>query len=85
MEKQEILPDRVTALEVQISEFRAEVGAGFSATRAEMRALNQAALAKIDETGVQMRVLHEDVIARFNLLEEHSRWKRPTAPRRRKR
>ena len=37
VEKLEMLPDRVTALEVQISEFRAEVRAEFSATRTELR------------------------------------------------
>ena len=51
MEKLESLPERVTALEVQISEFRAEVRAEFSATRTdlsqEMRALN-------DETRTEM-------------------------------
>jgi cell division protein FtsB len=82
VEKLETLPDRVTALEVQISEFRAEVRAEFSATRSElrgeMRTMN-------DETLTRMRVLHEDMIARFNLLDEHPRWKRTTAPRRRKR
>ena len=92
VEKLEGLPDRVTALEVQISEFRAEVRAEFSATRAElrqdMRALNDETRAEMqalnDETRAHMRVLHEDMIARFNLLEEHPRWKRTTAPRRKR-
>ncbi len=35
VEKLETLPDRVTALEVQISEFRTEVRAEFSATAIE--------------------------------------------------
>ena len=76
-------------LEVQISEFRAEVRAEFSATRSElrqeMRTLNDETRAQIDETRAQMRALHEDVIARFNLLDEHPRRQLTTAPRRRKR
>lgn len=91
--KLETVPERVTALEVQISEFRAEVRAEFSATRSELRqemkALNDQTRADMralnDETGTHMRVLHEAVIARFNLLEEHPAWKRTTAPRRPKR
>jgi cell division protein FtsB len=93
VETLESLPDRVTALEVQVSEFRAEVRAEFSATRTElrqeMRALNDETRLEMralnDETRAQMRMLHEEVIARFNVLEEHPRWKRTTAPRPRKR
>jgi malate synthase len=89
VEKLETLPDRVTALEVQISEFRADVRAEFSATRselrAEMRAMGEGLCGEMramnDDTRAQMRVLHEEVIARFNLLDEHPRWKRTTAPR----
>jgi len=73
VENLEILPDRVTALEVQISEFRAEVRAEFSATRTElrqeMRALN-------DERRTQMRMLHEEILSRFALLDEHLGQKR---------
>jgi uncharacterized coiled-coil DUF342 family protein len=71
------LPDRITAVELQISEFRTEVRAEFSATRArvdaidgrfdevraEMRALN-------DETKAHMRALHEDVIDRITRIGE---------------
>ena len=74
----ETLPARVTALEVQISEFRAEVRAEFSATRTElcqeMHSLN-------DETRAQMRMLHEEVLARFSLLDEHLGRKPARRPR----
>ncbi|HEV8209485.1 MAG TPA: hypothetical protein VGP77_05165 [Vicinamibacterales bacterium] len=96
VENLEILPDRVTALEVQISEFRAEVRAEFSATRTElrqeMRALNEETRAEMralnDETRAQMRMLHEEVLSRFALLDEHLGQKRmpraraPKTPRR---
>ena len=93
VETLETLPDRVSGLEVQISEFRTELRVEFSATRTELRqemqALNDQTRAEMralnDETGTHMRVLHEAVIARFNLLEEHPAWKRPTVPRRPKR
>ena len=75
VEKLEILPDRLTALEVQISEFRAEVRAEFSDTRTglrqEMRALN-------DETRAEMRMLHEDVIKRISLINERPGPKKPS-------
>ena len=84
----ETLPARVTALEVQISEFRAEVRGEFSATRtsidetrAEMRdlegRLRQEMHASDDETRAQMRMLHEDMLARFSLLDEHLGRKQP--------
>jgi ribosome-associated translation inhibitor RaiA len=63
VEKLETLPDRVTAVEVQISEFRAEVRAEFSATRTEMRALN-------DETRAEMRALFENAIDRIEVMGE---------------
>jgi hypothetical protein len=43
----ETLPDRVAGLEVQISDFRAEVRTEFSATRAEMRALHEDVIDRI--------------------------------------
>jgi hypothetical protein len=58
------LPDRVASLEGQISQFRAEVRVEFSAVREEMRAGDE-------ETRRHMRVLHEEVIARIALLDEH--------------
>ena len=80
------LPARVASVELQISQFREDVRGEFSATRAEigecegrlhaeMRSLNQ-------ETLTQMRVLHEDVIARIAVLGESAnglkRRKRPS-------
>ena len=105
----EELPDRVDALESQISQFREEVRVEFSATRSETRT-GEATLRKEmhagwemlrgemragdeklreemhagwemlraemrtlnNETQVFMRVLHEDVLSRFALLDE--RW-----------
>jgi hypothetical protein len=94
VEKLEILPDRVTALEVQISEFRTEVRAEFSATRAEMRMLNDQTLAQmrilndqtlaqIDENRVQMRALHEDVIDRLKIVDIRPAGKRANGSRKR--
>ena len=75
MQSLEGLPDRVASLEVQIVQFRAEVRAEFSAVREEMRLEPRRDLREIragdEETRLQMRVLHEEVIARFALLEEH--------------
>ena len=79
MQSLEGLPDRVASLELQIVQFRAEVRAEFSAVRHEMRDLGETLRAEIraeiragdEETRRQMRVLHEDVIARFALLDEH--------------
>jgi vacuolar-type H+-ATPase subunit H len=62
----ETLPDRMTALEAQIAEFRAETRALIDETRQEMRALNE-------ETRSHMRTLHEDVVSRIALLDEHLR------------
>jgi type II secretory pathway component HofQ len=99
VEKQEILPDRVTALEVQISEFRAEVRAEFSATRTELRqemralhdqtragmqALNDQTLGRIDETRAQMRALHEDVIDRLKVVDIRPARKPANGPRRKR-
>jgi cell division protein FtsB len=70
VEKLDGLPDRVTALEVQISEFRAEVRAEFSATRTElrqeMRALN-------DETRAEMRALTDETRAEMHVLTDETR------------
>ena len=75
MDRPEDLPDRMTALESQIVQFRAEAGVEFSAVRSEMRTmgedLRREMVALNNDTLTQMRVLHEDVIARFALLDEH--------------
>jgi hypothetical protein len=57
----EQLPDRVTAVEVQIVQLRNEVRAEFSATRAEGRAGDE-------ETRRYMRVLYEDLVERIEVL-----------------
>jgi hypothetical protein len=75
--------------EFQFSQSRDEVRLEFSALRAEMRQLAtrnemQPLIAETnDETRQLMRVLHEDVISRFGVLEE--RWNgrpRPASRRR---
>jgi hypothetical protein len=77
----EVLPERVAALELQISQFRGEVRAEFSTMRLamregqeqlrlEMRALNE-------ETKTHMLVLHEEVISRLALLSEGMKGRRP--------
>ncbi|OGA47304.1 MAG: hypothetical protein A3G25_06410 [Betaproteobacteria bacterium RIFCSPLOWO2_12_FULL_63_13] len=74
MQSLEGLPDRVASLEVQISQFRAEVRVEFSAVRGEMRDLAETLRGEIragdEETRRQMRVLHEEVISRIALLDE---------------
>ena len=74
-------PDRVASLEVQIVQFRAEVREEFSAVRQGMPTLGETLRAEMragdEETRRQMRVLHEEVIARIALLDEHlDSWKR---------
>ena len=57
----EQLPERLTALEVQIVQLRDEMRSEFSATRAEGRTGNE-------ETRRFVRILHEEVIERIKLL-----------------
>jgi hypothetical protein len=57
----EQLPERVTALELQIVQLRDEMRAEFTATRAEARAGDE-------ETRRFMRVLYEDLVARIEML-----------------
>ena len=87
----EQLPDRVTALEVQIVELRGEMRAEFSATRNEARegdervlqtlradiragderviqTLRQEIRAGDEETRRFMRILHEDLVERIEIL-----------------
>ena len=71
MESLEGLPDRVASLDVQISQFRAEVRVEFSAVREEMRGLGDNLQSEIEETRRHIRVLHEDVISRIALLDEN--------------
>jgi hypothetical protein len=64
------LDGRVANLEVEVSQLRVETRSGFSAMRGS-----------IDELRAQMLMLHEDVLARFALLDEHV-GRKPAARRR---
>ncbi len=72
----EQLPARMTALESQIVQLRAEMRDEFSAIRHEMRSgdqetrrvLREELRAGDEETRTLMRVLHEDVINRIALI-----------------
>ena len=74
VESLEQLPDRMTSLELQISQFREEVRVEFSTTRGEMmnrmNELHGVAMNRIHELSTEMRVLHEEVISRIALLNE---------------
>ena len=98
------LPDRVGALELQVSQLRTEMRVEFSAVRGEMRELNAGVRqemhelndglrremhelneetrrelgGRIDDLGTHMRVLHEEVISRIALLDEHWNGRRST-------
>ena len=87
------LPDRVGALELQVSQLRSEMRGEFSAVRTEMRELNDGLRREMRElneesrremhelnadTRTHMRVLHEEVISRIALLDEHTNGPRST-------
>jgi uncharacterized protein YoxC len=74
----EELPARIDDLTSQVSQLRTEMRDEFSAVRTEMAAGFGTAEAKTDGLAVQMRMLHEDVIARIALLHEG----RPKPPKR---
>ena len=57
------LPARMSAVQGAVVALRADMSAEFAAVRDEIRAGDE-------ETRRQMRVLHEDVIARIALLQE---------------
>ena len=59
----ERLPDRMSALELQIVQLRAEMREEFSAVRQEIREGDE-------ETRRFMRVLHEEVIGRIATMKE---------------
>ena len=65
--KLERLPDQVDRVEWQIVQLRTEMSDEFSAVRAELR---EEIRGGDEETRRLMRVLHEEVISRFALLEE---------------
>jgi hypothetical protein len=56
------LPDRIASLEEQFVQFRVEVRGEFSAVRSELR---KEIREGDEETRRQMRVLHEDLVARI--------------------
>ena len=99
VESLEKLPQRMDSLELQFVQFREEVRVEFSATRAEIRAgdertrtdLRAEIRAGDEETRTYMRVLHEEVLSRIALLDEHRNGSAPsrqplkTARRRKKR
>ena len=74
MKQLENVPARVTALESQIVQLRAEMHNEFSAVRTEMRTEFSAVRAEMhsefSEVRAEMRVLHEEVISRLALLQE---------------
>ena len=68
------LPARIDDLTSQVSQLRVEMRAEFSAVRSDIGGLQ----IKTDSLASQMRVFHEDVIARIALLQEG----RPKPPKR---
>ena len=85
VEALETLPDRVTAVELQLVQLRDEMRVEFSAIRTDLRGeirtgdeetrqvLRGEIRAGDEETRRYMRVLHEEVIARLALIEESRR------------
>ncbi len=72
VESLERLPERMHALELQIQQFREKVRVEFSITRADFRAEFRAEIrAGNEETRTYMRVLHDEVLSRIALLDEH--------------
>ena len=87
----EQLPARIDDLTSQISQLRTEVRGEFSAVRVgmdgmggalrmEMAEQGAASAARDEAIGIQMRVLHEDVVSRIGLLQEGM----PARPKRRR-
>ena len=74
----ETLPERVTAVELQIVQLREEMRDEFSAVRQEMNAMGTGLRAELsaairagdEETRRYMRVLHEEVISRIASIQE---------------
>ena len=74
----ETLPERVTAVELQIVQLREEMRDEFSAVRQEMNAMGTGLRAELsaairagdEETRRYMRVLHEEVISRIATIQE---------------
>ena len=78
VETLESLPQRVTAVELQLVQLRDEMRGEFSAIRAELRAEIRAGDEETrrqlregdEETRRYMRVLHEEVISRLATIQE---------------
>jgi hypothetical protein len=66
----EALPARIDELTSRVSHLRSEMRGEFSAVRAEMATGLGGLEVKTNDLAIQMRVLHEDVIARLALLQE---------------
>ena len=66
----EQLPARIDDLTSQVSQLHTKMDAEFSAVRAEVAEQGAASAARHEALGIQMRVLHEDVISRFALLQD---------------
>ena len=56
MDRLEDLPDRMTALESQIVQFRADVGVEFSAVRSEMRTMEKSCAAMVNDRDLRSEV-----------------------------
>ena len=65
------LPRRVTAVEENLAALRTEMRQGFQQVNVRFEALRKEVQEGDAETRRQMRVLHEDVIARLALIHEH--------------
>ena len=61
----EQLPERITALEAQIVQLRAEMRGEFSAIRTRVDELSTEMLALFDSNERHMRLLHEDLVQRI--------------------
>jgi len=79
----EQLPDQIDALTSQVSQLRTKMDAEFSAVRSEIAEQGAASAGRDEGLGIQMRMLHEDVISRMALLQENHapRSKRKPRPR----
>jgi hypothetical protein len=70
MTELEQLPGRIDDLTSQVSQLRTKMDTEFSAVRTEIAEQGAASATRDEAIGIQMRVLHEDVISRFALLHD---------------
>jgi hypothetical protein len=66
MQEMRDLPERVTKLELQVLQLRHEMGDGFSAIRSELKD-------GLAQLAAQMRMLHEETLARIAVMREGRR------------